>query len=122
LKRSPLKRKTPRRDWSDAEKKRGPCRVCGFQASELAHTIGRAKQDKRIKRKQGDVWVESDVLWINPSSVVPLCTVHHREYDARQLDLLPYLSIAEEVNAVETVGIESAYRRLVPSLFSREER
>jgi hypothetical protein len=44
--------------------------------------------------------------------IVPLCPQHHREYDARTLDLLPYLTLAEQAAAVEHVGIVRALRRL----------
>jgi len=106
-----------RRDWSDCQYKRAEgCRVCGRYEVELAHTIGRAKQDK--PKTPG-----SKTLWVNPDSVVPLCPDHHREYDAHQLDLLPYMPLAEQFNAVEAApGLELARKRLCPSAYLEDKQ
>ena len=50
---------------------------------------------------------------VDPASIVPLCRDCHRAYDAHQLDLLPYLSVAEQCAAVRGAGgIEAARRRI----------
>jgi hypothetical protein len=102
-----------KRDWKRAVakvRKEGRCRVCKRPAGvEAAHTTGRENDEP------GD---DARVLLVNPDSIVPLCgpatdtrTCHGR-YDAHRLDLLPYLSRDEQVQAVREVGLEAAYRRL----------
>lgn len=108
-----MKRSQPRRNWDSASWKRlNGCRVCGQQPAELAHTIGR-KHDTPA----------GDWLFVRPESVVPLCKPHHDAYDGRsqpRLDLLPHLDLDEQIDAVRAAGgIESARRRLCPSLYSR---
>jgi predicted restriction endonuclease len=88
------------RDWQFARAKvdyeRG-CRVCGSRSNvEAAHTIGR-KHDGAV---------------VDADDIVPLCREHHQLYDRHELDLLPYLTHAEQAAAVAHVGIESARRRL----------
>ncbi len=93
-----------RRDWRLAEEKRGPCRVCGAWPVDLANTIGKAWQD--VEQEDGS-------MLVMPDSVVPLCASHHRLYDSRLLNILPYLTREEVANAVESVGeIRAARRRL----------
>ncbi len=93
-----------RRDWSLANAKReGGCRVCGKHPAELAHVINRARDERR-----------GDVATVHPDSVAPLCKDHHRRYDARRLDLLPYLTVEEQVRAVaDAGGLELARKRIV---------
>lgn len=93
-----------RRDWSACHWKRdGGCRVCGEHPVELAHVIGRI-HDRRV----------GSVVEVDPDSVIGLCGDHHRAYDARTLDLLPYLTAAEQARAVLDAGsIESARRRII---------
>lgn len=112
MKRTNMKRGQPKRDWRGAIEKiesEGCCRVCGDSGYvDAAHTIGRAKQDKEIEGPRG-----GKCLYVNPDSVVPLCSSHHRMYDSRRLDLLPYLYLPEQVNAVEAAGgIALANKRL----------
>lgn len=104
MKRTRMKRSQPKRDWADAEAKRGPCRICGSPDGELAHTINRAKQDElRVGPRGGEY------LWVNPHSVLPLCgdffgVGHHKQYDAGELDILAYLTLEEQLNAVRAAG------------------
>jgi hypothetical protein len=45
--------------------------------------------------------------------VVELCRKCHVDYDSHQLDLLPYLSLAEQLSAVTVAGgIEAARRQI----------
>lgn len=107
LKRTPMKRNAPNRDWRDAETKRGPCRVCGHSRAELAHTIGR-DMDAVLAGPRGGMY-----RYVHPDSVVPLCPAHHEQFDARRLDLLPCMTIDEQLNSVEAAGgIVAAYERL----------
>ena len=90
-----------RRDWKAARAKcdhEEVCRVCGQYGVEAAHTIGRSHDPPNGK--------------VRPEDICPLCPEHHRQYDARQLDILAYLSYEEQAAAVEHVGILRALRRL----------
>jgi hypothetical protein len=128
VKQSPLKRKTelkrssgprrsqPKRDWKDARAKvevEAVCRVGGECEGKLeaAHVIGR----------EHDLFnSEKNVHWVNPHRIVPLCTKHHRMYDAHELDILAALSTREQVQAVEDAGsIETARVRTCPSLYKK---
>lgn len=96
-----------RRDWSRANIKRSTyCRVCGQSGRvELAHTIGRAHDDR-----------EGKAFVVRPDSVVPLCELCHRSYDAGTLDLRGFLTLEEELDAVRSAGgLEAATRRLMGS-------
>ncbi len=93
-----------KRDWRLASEKRAPCRVCGTWPVDLANTIGKARQD--VEQEDGS-------MLVIPHSVVPLCPAHHRLYDSRLLNILPYLTHEEAINAVESAGeIRAARRRL----------
>lgn len=90
-----------RRDWKAARGKcddEGECRVCQRYGVEAAHTIGRVHDPANGKVRAVDI--------------VPLCPEHHRLYDGRKFDLLPYLTYEEQAAAVEHVGIVRALRRL----------
>jgi hypothetical protein len=63
---------------------------------EAAHVVG------RVHDQEGDVVGED---------IVPLCRRHHAMYDARSVDLLPFLTITEQTQAVCHVGIVRAYQR-----------
>lgn len=91
-----------RRNWSAAREKvvaEGKCRVCKQTANglEAAHVMGRKYDDPSGQ--------------VDPDDVVPLCRPCHTAYDARRLNLLPYLSLAEQAKAVSHVGIARALRR-----------
>jgi 5-methylcytosine-specific restriction endonuclease McrA len=93
------------RDWTLARQKveeEGCCRVCHATGRlEAAHIVGRA-YDKD----------EEDVVIVDPDDVVPLCKACHAAFDARRLDLLPYLTRAEQSRAVLHAGIVGAMRRI----------
>ncbi len=114
-----------RRDWTHARAKvevENKCRVCGRDPGRLAreglrleaaHTIGRGRDWAAAKQKPGSATT------VRPGDIVPLCgpatttSTCHSKYDRHQLDLLPYLTEAEQVAAVEAAGgIEKARRRL----------
>ncbi len=113
------RRKTggPPRDWSLAVAKKeeeGRCRVCNAPAMwdlECAHILGR-KYDQPISPN-------SKTLLVIPDRIVPLCGVRghscHQRYDAHELDLLPYLTTAEQAQAVLDAGsIGRALKRISP--------
>lgn len=98
-----MKRKQPVRDWKAARDKveeEGCCRVCGSSGPlEAAHTIGRARQDEMVVGPRG-----GETLTVKPESIIPLCRSCHEQYDSRRLDILAYLFLPEQVNAVEAAG------------------
>lgn len=107
-----------RRDWLQAIKKlerEGRCRVCGSERGlQVAHVIGR-KCDPIMQGPRG-----GEYRYVHPDSIVPLCGGNalnkcHEEYDARKLDLLPYLHVHEQTRAVEDAGgVMSMLRRVSP--------
>ncbi len=103
---------TLRRSWDEARAKvnrEGRCRVCGStNIVQAAHTVSRKLQDVLIEGPKGGKY-----LLVKADAIVPLCEPHHTAYDARRLDLLPYLFLPEQVFAVECAGgIASANKRL----------
>lgn len=99
------------RSWDAALTKvrsEGRCRVCGEHRVRLeaAHTVGR-EHDRLIDPEQPDMG-----RYVDPADVVPLCVTHHRAFDARELDLLPHLTLAEQAAAAAHVGLVAALRRL----------
>lgn len=91
-----------RRDWKLARAKvdaEGECRVCNRgDGLEAAHVIGRVHDPADGK--------------VRPVDVIPLCGACHRNYDGRNLDLLPYLTHDEQAAAVGHLGIIGALRRI----------
>jgi hypothetical protein len=108
-----VRKRAARRLWAAAIEKvrRSPCRVCKTRGrSQAAHIIrrGLADVDRRvIDKDSGRVVTVKEVL---PDSVVPLCVECHQLYDDHRLDLLPYLTRDEEIDAVRAVGIARAYK------------
>lgn len=115
-----MKRKQPRRDWTRARAKveaEGRCRLhrlgdcCGYL--EAAHVVAREHDrlspDQEAMRPKG-----SDVVWpVRPDRVIPLCGFHHEAYDDHTVDVLPVLSLDEQLRAVRDAGgIALALRRL----------
>ena len=120
MKRSRLKSKPPARDWSDARDKveeEGRCRVCLVPDGSLvdgerirleaAHAIGREHDEVRIGPRGGET------LYVRRESIVPLCQFCLSQFHAHRLDLLPFLFLPEQIEAVRAAGgIEAANRRL----------
>ena len=84
-----------RRDWTAARAKveadnNGTCRVCGDAPVDAAHVIPRSI-DPRESNMGGH-------------SVVGLCRRDHVAYDSHELDLLPYLTLDEQLAAVRAAG------------------
>ena len=107
-----------KRDWGSALKKvqeEACCRVCGAtDYLDAAHVIGREHDAKVVGPKGGRT------IFVHPDSIVPLCGAFsknfcHQSYDRRELDLLPYLNLYEQIRAVEDAGgIISALKRVAP--------
>jgi hypothetical protein len=111
--RAPMKRSEQKRDWTLANAKREEegdlCRVTGEAGTELAHVLGR-KYDQPISPG-------SKTLLVLPDRVVPLAPRIHTAYDAHEFDLLPYLTAAEQAQAVLDAGsMGLALKRISPSL------
>ena len=49
-------------------------------------------------------------------NIVPLCRSHHTEYDGGRLELLPYLSKAEQAHCVGLVGAAELVQRTTVGL------
>lgn len=112
----------PKRDWTAARQKvdtEGHCRVCRRpRGLEAAHIVGRESDYdpplRGLQKWQGGV--------VAPDRVVPLCgpatdvTTCHGKQHAKRLDLLAYLNLLEQLQAVaDAGGIAQAYTALVPS-------
>ncbi len=84
------------RDWTaalDKKREEGKCRTCPSRSQlEAAHVIPRSLG--------GDQ---------HALATVPLCRSCHQRYDARELDLLPYLTKDEQAHAVGLVGMFTAW-------------
>ena len=92
-----------RRSWKEARAKvdaeNGRCRVCGAPNAEAAHVIPRSLAPGVGNNMSAD-------------NIVPLCRDCHTEYDQHRLDLLPFLTLPEQIAAVRQAGgIALAYRR-----------
>lgn len=85
-----------KRDWTAPLEKKaaeGRCRRCKSRMElEAAHVIPRSLG--------GDE---------HEDATVPLCRTCHTLYDSRKVDLLPFLSHAEQAHAVSLVGMFTAY-------------
>lgn len=118
-----MRRGGPKRDWKDARAKvdaEGVCRICGESANlEAAHVMGRKHDEPKTPG--------SKTLYVKPERVVPLCGPFpagcHGDVDHHRVDLLPYLTKEEQVQAVQDAGsIETARVRLAPSAYKTEIR
>ena len=91
------------RNWADARRKvidAGRCRVCRTATPPIdaAHVIPRS-----LAPNGGE----------HADAIVELCRECHNRFDSHGLDLVPYLSLAEEVSAVTVAGgIEAARRQI----------
>lgn len=103
MKRTRIKRREPKRIWDKAREKlerEGCCRLCGCTRDlQAAHTIPKAMSDVRIEGPKGGVY-----LLVPEDATVPLCGDFgegcHGLHDRHEVDLLPVLTLAEQVFAV----------------------
>jgi hypothetical protein len=124
LKRTPMKSRPSKRDFSDARAKveeEGVCRACGIPDDstldgqrvwlEAAHVIPRALSDEVLEGPRG-----GKVRHVPRDAVVPLCAPDrcHLLFDENRLDLLSVLTLEEQLFAVRVAGgIENARRKIV---------
>jgi len=114
---APRPARGPARDWSEVNEKMAReghrCRVGADNVGDgscagpvqRAHVLGREYDEPHPTR--------AGMLLVRAVDVVPLCRHHHQLYDARRLDLLPYLTPAEQARAVLLAeGIISALVRI----------
>ena len=95
---------TRHRNWADARRKvdesGARCRVCRTSNGPIdaAHIIPRS-----LAPNAGE----------HADAICELCRKCHVDYDSHRLDLLPYLSLAEQLSAVTAAGgIEGARRQI----------
>lgn len=119
----------PKRDWTRARAKVEGEEVCRLGRDrtcqgklEAAHVTGREFDPPWSPPDHFDPELD-DVydLDVRPESVIPLCRSHHRRYDLHNVDVLPVLTIDEQVRAVlDLDGIESARLRTAPTAYQTE--
>ena len=97
-----------RRDWRAAREKvdrEGTCRACGVAGPlEAAHVIGRSH----------DITDHEREILVVPERIVPLAAAAIELQHRNELEMVPLLSRAEQVQAVADVGLEGAMQRLSP--------
>jgi hypothetical protein len=132
----------PDRDWTDALEKvhsEGRCRNCNFTGSSTnrivcAHTAGRRYDPHKIckactggRSKVGPrpchVCKGRGHLkgrYVPPEAVIPLCEHCHDDQHAGKLELLPLLTVTEQIYCVGVFeGIENARTHLAPSAYRK---
>lgn len=140
--KSAPRRTQPERDWTEALYKveDACCRLCDDTRVDAAHVIARAcDRPSKCEWCGGRGWLHAiegakpvtnchrcnatgytSTLYVHPDSVIPLCRAHHTAYDDHQVDVLPVLTLEEQLRAVEDAGgIENARRRTAPSQYRR---
>lgn len=115
-----------KRDWSDATAKvqqEGRCRLHALHECDgplqAAHVIGRRYDKPAVPLTVRAAVALAPPLIVRAVDTVPLCRRHHHAYDARQLDILPYLTLQEQAAAVEHVGIVRALARTTSGVATR---
>lgn len=101
-----MKMRGTRRSWTAARQKVDE-QGCRLATTPGHHCTGQVEAAHVIDRSLGG--------GMQADEIVPLCKAAHSAYDAFELDLLPHLTIDEQVAAVRTLGIEGARRRTCPS-------
>ena len=119
--RRPMRRSEPKRDWTDARAKvdaAGCCRICKREDRplEAAHVLGREHDEPKVSRATGEILAE---LYVHPDRIVEACGPFpegcHGEIHQKTVDLLPYLTLEEQVQAVRDAGgIQHARVLLAP--------
>lgn len=117
--RQSARRSEPDRDWTDAHakvEKEACCRICKRtdRPLEAAHVLGREHDEPKVSR--GRVLKE---LYVAPDRIVPACGPFpdgcHGDVEYRRINLLPHLTLEEQLQAVtDAGGIEPARIRLAP--------
>ena len=111
-----MKRGGPDRSWDAAIEKcrdEGECRVCKIQRGLDAAHLAKREHDQPVRPGAKRLKVE-------PDNVIPLCAHDHYAFDHSELDVLPYLTVEEQLHVVRVLGgIEQARRRLAPTDYHR---
>jgi len=131
--RSTLRRSQPQRDWSAARAKveaEDCCRICKKTSDEVkleaAHILGREHDESRtLVSAEGGGFKGSTILFVNPLRIVPLCGPFpagcHGDVDHNRINLVHYLTLDEQIQAVNDAGgIAPAFMELAP-VSHREE-
>ena len=90
-----------RRDWTAArdkcEAENNRCRVCKKVGVDAAHVIPRSRNGTEAN--------------MSADAIIPLCRFCHNKQHLEKLDILPYLTLDEQVMAVRNAGgLVTAYR------------
>lgn len=111
----------PKRDWDDARAKveeEGCCRICKRtdRKLEAAHVLGREHDEPKVSERTGEILQE---LYVDPDRVFPACGPFpegcHGDAEHRRINVLPYLTLEEQIRAVKDAGgIAPAAMRLAP--------
>lgn len=120
MKRTALKRRPVRRDWSKAIAKiefKSFCLGCKRSREELAK-LGRPLQAAHTIGRTYDLKLPNGGIFVDPDSVVALCgpatdtATCHCLFDAGFLNLWELLNLAERAWAVNRVGEGQARRKI----------
>jgi hypothetical protein len=119
--RKALRRIQPKRDWTDARAKveqEGCCRICkrSDRPLEACHVLGREHDEPKVSKETGEILKE---LYVHPDRIFPGCGPFpegcHGDVDMRRINVLPYLTLEEQLQAVKDAGgIAVAAMRLAP--------
>jgi len=122
--RKPTQSKQPKRDWTDARAKvehEHCCRICKKEAAsgrplEAAHVLGREHDEPKVSGVTGEPLKE---LYVHPDRIFPACGPFpggcHGDAEYRRINVLPFLTLEEQLQAVRDAGgIELARIRLAP--------
>lgn len=129
----PIRRSAPPdRFWDDARAKvdeEGCCRICKRPPApgrpiEAAHVLGREHDEPMVSRSTGEIL---RVLYVAPDRIFPACGPSpsgcHGMAERKEINVLPYLTLEEELQAIRDAGsIEAARIRLEPVTHNREVR
>lgn len=123
--RSSMKRSEPKREWALARTKveeERCCRICKRtdKPLEAAHILGREHDEPMVV---GDRITKT--LLVHPLRVIPACGPFpdgcHGDIDMKRINVLQYLTLDEQVQAVKDAGgIEAARIRLEPVNYNAE--
>jgi hypothetical protein len=131
--KSPWRRRNePQRDWADARAKvehEGCCRICKKSEApgrplEAAHVLGREHDEPKVSRTTGEILQE---LYVKPERIFPACGPSpggcHGEAERNEINVLQFLTLEEQLQAVKDAGgIEAARIRLEPVTHLEEVR
>ena len=122
----------PDRFWDDARAKvdeEGCCRICKRPPApgrpiEAAHVLGREHDEPMVSRSTGEIL---RVLYVDPNRIFPACGPSpggcHGMAERKEINVLPYLTLEEELQAIRDAGsIEAARIRLEPVTHNNEVR